>query len=167
MGPTVFVHIPVALSESDLKWLHTELSRNTYDLRGNYGDWSFLISKDSCKCTLAVVAFGSEAKGSYIDTSENDAYLELLGYIPQASIQLDNYCRSDVKNHPLLAKIAIILTTKFGGVIEVGNSIREVEKSLLPGKTYLQKNSEGYEYYLVDGVFMQAWLKHPNFYLET
>jgi hypothetical protein len=168
VGPTLFVDLPQPLSKDEVAWLHNWLSQSTNVLRSGDNRWDFWWQdKDSCESSLALIPFGTEVALTETNISEKEKtqYINLLGYLPTTSIQLDNFCRGDLEGHKLLAEIAALLAIRYNGVIGIGATIEKINTSSLAGKVYPISYEIGGKGYLVDGIFMKAWIKHPKFYL--
>ena len=178
MGPTLLIHLPVLLTRDEIEALHNWLSRTTYSLTRERDEWDFYTDNDTCLCSLAIVPFGAESAGNgkvtgiYLEQEKIVEYEKRLGYLPSVSFQLDNYCRSDQKGHKQLAKMAILLGRKHGGVIEVGSAVDEIVSGAksrgkqLPGSLYVLTYSDVRSNYLVDADFMEWWVEQGEFHLE-
>ena len=171
MGPTLFVHLPRAVSAEDMEVIDRWLRGHASVLERKGIEWEFHFTPQSCISTLAVVPFGAESRGDgtatepYLSEDEQLPYLAALDYLPTASLQLDNLCRSDREGHKMLSQLAAHLAREHGGVIEIGESARGSD--IRSGKRFDMNAQGNIEDLLVDADFMEEWALHPDFHLPV
>jgi hypothetical protein len=96
-----------------------------------------------------------------MDDEDMRAIAEALGYSPAGSLQLDNYCASDVAGHRELAQLATSLALRYGGVIDIGGV--DVHQHV-PNATGVYRLSTGR--FLLGPRAFSEWSKHSAFHLE-
>lgn len=163
-----------------------DLLRRTVHLtqrRGETGDrWEFVPNVDQhgdpsgCLCTLSVVPFGMEAGGSHVDTALIEEARAKLPFLPQTTLQLDNFCRKDEPGHRVLAMVAADLADLFGGLIDVDGAdyVLPIVGALAGGKgganryyalSYNIDERRTGTTYCIAPTLMRAWSEHPAFWL--
>jgi Family of unknown function (DUF6368) len=188
VGPTLSVFTPGA---ADAAAIDNLLRRTVYLTQrlGEKGDrWEFVPNVDGrgeptgCLCTLAIVPFGMEAGGSQIDTALIEEARAKLPFMPQMTLQLDNFCRKDEAGHRVLARVAADLADLFGGLIDVDGAdyVLLVARALVvatPGSEDPAQHRHSYALsYDIDGLrtgttycvtaqLMREWSEHPAFWL--
>jgi hypothetical protein len=187
VGPTLMVLIPGAADASAIDDL---LRQTVYLTRrlGEKGDrWEFVPNVDErgepsgCLCTLAIGPFGMEAGGSQIDTALIEEARTKLPFMPQMTLQLDNFCRKDEPGHRVLARVAADLAELLGGLIDVDGAdyVLLVARALAvatPGADPVQHRHSYALSYDIDGLrtgttycvtaeLMREWSEHPAFWL--
>lgn len=181
MGPTLMVHLPGALTSAGVNAIVEILARTVVAVSRTHGtSWEFLPSADpdACTSTLQVVPFGTEAAGPGKHTADNPELRaeaqKRLPFLPHTTLQLDNFCRSDLEGHRVLAGLAVCLAEHFGGLIFVDcahgmidavgycNGERRTDIYTLE---YVIDASSIERVYCVGPKLMADWMVHPQFWL--
>ena len=172
MGPTLFIYVPAAPDPDQLDAL---LQREAIDVtRQAATTWSFWLAPSTCQVSVAIVPFGTESDGrggsteSLLEPLDQKAYLEAPGFLPVASIQIDNYCTRDPVGHSLLGRFAARLARMFSGIIDLGGALLPASVvSSRPGALSSAVLSNGGTVHLVAPEVLEACVSCEDFYLET
>src|SRR5258706_8615756 len=98
-------------------------------MRRARSSWEFCPSKPGfCQFSVAIVPFSYESAGNgdvsdpIMEDDAITAITQALGYRPAESLQFNNYCRSDLDGHLLLARFAASLAAEYHGVADIGGA---------------------------------------------
>jgi hypothetical protein len=167
-GPSFFIHLPRPLSLDAIERLDARVRREMLDVTRTQSNWDFWPEINSCQCSLAVVPFSCESMGNgqfTEPTMEDDqiaAITAALGYQPAQSLQFNNYCRSDLDGHRLLARFGASLAAEYEGVADIGGTTPPISYERLPGVHHLPTGN-----YLLEPEVFERWCGERGFYLET
>jgi hypothetical protein len=157
-------------------------------MRGPTADWevrfdgtTFGCSSDEA-CPIQVQILGPGPDGyrvSRLADMDLDSVCAALGYVPPQEILVFGFC-GGIVNHCLVGRIALHLARQFGGTICLYGQVRALDargdSSTDEARTFMASVGGTFWEFCPDGpnsapcavvdvLFLQKWLRHPEFHL--
>ncbi|GGI11707.1 DUF6368 family protein [Gottfriedia solisilvae] len=167
-GPTVGILLKEKLSIENIKSLYQEIKNYSIeidkkDIESNGFDFWINDGKSLGTSYFGEgLPFGIIIEEVEFDETEENLIYQAVNYFPKQEIIIISYCNGKYE-HLILANLAIMITEKFNGIIDMGGKLPSSYSEINDGSIWEISYGKDRVYHLSDVGFLKKWVQHPNF----